>query len=117
MVDQQDTKPFNRGILLNIGAKTAIEDKFPCLILHDVDLLPLDAANLYACAQDLRHMSASIDKFGFVLPYQNIAGGALAVKSEDFIAVNGFSNRFNGWGGEDDDFFFRLKVHRLKVVR
>ncbi|KAJ8727820.1 hypothetical protein PYW08_016205 [Mythimna loreyi] len=117
LVEQQDKSPFNRGMLLNIGAKVAIEDKFPCVILHDVDLLPLDAANLYACTASPRHMSASIDKFRFLLPYDYLTGGVLAIKSEDFVAINGFSNKFVGWGGEDDNFFFRLKMHKIKIVR
>ncbi|KOB67767.1 Beta-1,4-galactosyltransferase [Operophtera brumata] len=53
----------------NIHYKHAIVDKFPCLILHDVDILPLDLGNLYVCTKQPRHMSASIDKFRYVLPY------------------------------------------------
>ncbi|KAJ8730467.1 hypothetical protein PYW07_017505 [Mythimna separata] len=117
VVEQQDEKIFNKGILYNVGAKTALGDQFPCLILHDVDLLPLDAANLYACAASPRHMSASIDKFRFVLPYDYLTGGVLALKAQQFVAVNGFSNRFEGWGGEDDDFSYRLAAHKLDVVR
>lgn len=117
VIEQQDDKIFNKGILLNVGAKTAIKDKFPCLILQDVDLLPLDNSNLYACTQYPRHMSASIDKFRFVLPYDYIAGGVLAVTSKQFVAVNGLSNRFEGWGGEDDDFSFRLTAHNFDLVR
>lgn len=37
------------------------------------------------------------------LPYKNIFGGATAFTARQFVKVNGFSNRFYGWGGEDDD--------------
>lgn len=104
-------------MLYNIGVKQAIREKFPCLILHDVDLIPLDESNLYACTAEPRHMSASIDKFRFVLPYDYLVGGALAIKAEQYVAVNGFSNRFEAWGGEDDDFAIRLSAHNLEVVR
>ncbi|CAB3223518.1 unnamed protein product [Arctia plantaginis] len=117
LIEQQDNKPFNRGFLYNIGVKQAINDKFPCLILHDVDLLPLDASNLYACTNDPRHMSASIDKFRYVLLYDRLVGGALAIRADQYVAVNGFSNRFEGWGGEDDDLASRLSSHQLNVVR
>ncbi|PZC80974.1 hypothetical protein B5X24_HaOG213628 [Helicoverpa armigera] len=117
LVEQQNEGPFNRGFLLNVGARAAIRDKFPCLVLHDVDLLPLDESNLYACANEPRHLSASIDKFRFVLPYKTIVGGVLAITADQFVAVNGFSNRFDGWGGEDDDFSWRLSSHKLEVVR
>ena len=117
LIEQQDEKPWNKGLLYNIGAQQAIAEKFPCLILHDVDLLPLDEANLYACLQQPRHMSASLDKFRYVLIYYELVGGALAITSDQFVQVNGFSNRFHGWGGEDDDFFYRMEKHGLKVIR
>ncbi|KPJ02539.1 Beta-1,4-N-acetylgalactosaminyltransferase bre-4 [Papilio xuthus] len=117
IIEQQDDKPWNKGLLYNIGAKQAIADRFPCLILHDIDLLPLDIGNLYSCLQEPRHMSASIDKFRFVLTYDYLVGGALAIRSDQYIAVNGFSNKFEGWGGEDDDFAGRMKAKNLKVLR
>nr|XP_049699590.1 beta-1,4-N-acetylgalactosaminyltransferase bre-4-like [Helicoverpa armigera]XP_049699592.1 beta-1,4-N-acetylgalactosaminyltransferase bre-4-like [Helicoverpa armigera]XP_049699593.1 beta-1,4-N-acetylgalactosaminyltransferase bre-4-like [Helicoverpa armigera]XP_049699594.1 beta-1,4-N-acetylgalactosaminyltransferase bre-4-like [Helicoverpa armigera] len=117
LVEQQDEKTFNKGVLLNVGARAALRDRFPCLVLQDVDLLPLDAGNLYACAAEPRHLSASIDKFRFVLPYDYLVGGVLAIKADHFLAVNGFSNRFEGWGGEDDDFSWRLTNHKLDIVR
>ena len=40
-------------------------------------------------------------------PYPYLIGGALAMRPAAYAAVNGFSNRFWGWGGEDDDLFFR----------
>uniref|UniRef100_A0A2A4J6Q6 Beta-1,4-N-acetylgalactosaminyltransferase n=1 Tax=Heliothis virescens TaxID=7102 RepID=A0A2A4J6Q6_HELVI len=117
LVEQQDEKAFNKGMLLNVGARAALRDRFPCLVLQDVDLLPLDAGNLYACTAEPRHLSASIDKFRFVLPYEYLAGGVLAITADQYVAVNGFSNRFEGWGGEDDDFSWRLRYHKLNIVR
>ncbi|CAB3254050.1 unnamed protein product [Arctia plantaginis] len=117
LIEQQDNKPFNKGVLYNIGVKQAINDKFPCLILHDVDLLPLDASNLYACTNDPRHMSASIDKLRYVLIYDFLVGGVLAIRADQYVAVNGFSSKFVGWGGEDDNFAYRLSSHNLNVVR
>jgi GT2 family glycosyltransferase len=49
-------------------------------------------------------MSVSVDTFRFLLPYESLFGGAIAVPARIFRAVNGFSNAFFGWGGEDDDF-------------
>ena len=76
-----------------------------CFVFHDVDLLPLNAQNLYACSNLPLHLSAFVDTFRFNLPYSTLFGGALAISQEIFEAVNGFSNQFSGWGGEDDDFW------------
>lgn len=44
-------------------------------------------------------------------------GGILLLKNEDFERVNGMSNKYWGWGLEDDEFYVRLKDAGLKVHR
>lgn len=66
IVDQKNYLPFNRAKLLNIGSKVAISDGFPCLILHDLDLIPLNYGNIYGCSKLPRHMSSSLDTFRYV---------------------------------------------------
>ena len=39
----------------------------------------------------------------FRLKYPTIFGGVTAFTSQQFEKVNGFSNIFYGWEGEDDD--------------
>ena len=39
----------------------------------------------------------------FRLPYFEYAGGVISFTPEQFQAINGFSNVFSGWGGEDDN--------------
>lgn len=36
-----------------------------------------------------------------------LVGGVLAIKNHQFEMVNGYSNQFWGWGGEDDDMAYR----------
>lgn len=36
---------------------------------------------------------------------------------DNFFVVNGFSNVFWGWGGEDDDMQYRIKHHNLSIFR
>ena len=45
--------------------------------------------------------------FPFSLPYEQIFGGAASFSREHFKLINGFSNKFWGWGGEDDDLYKR----------
>ncbi|KAL1497182.1 hypothetical protein ABEB36_008181 [Hypothenemus hampei] len=117
VVEQNDTLPFNRAKMLNFGAKLAMDLNYSCLILHDVDLIPLATGNLYGCLSKPRHMSSSLDTFRYNLPYLTLFGGAIAILSDQFKDVNGMSNSFYGWGGEDDDFYQRLKIHHLLPCR
>lgn len=106
VVEQSPNKPFNRAKLFNVGflESKAVHGHTSCLVFHDIDLIPLDARNIYACASEPRHLSSNLDQFRFNLPYIDLFGGAVAMAAEVFEEANGFSNRFFGWGGEDDDF-------------
>ena len=53
----------------------------------------------------------------FRLPYEGLFGGVSAMTTEHFVKVNGFSNLFWGWGGEDDDMASRIKYHKLVISR
>jgi hypothetical protein len=44
-------------------------------------------------------------------------GGVLGIRPEHYRRANGYSNSFWGWGGEDDDFYTRLSLAKLKVER
>ncbi|CAK1582708.1 unnamed protein product [Parnassius mnemosyne] len=117
VVEQVDSQPYNRAKLINIGAVTAMRAGYPCLILHDIDLLPIKVANIYACTKQPRHMSSTVNKFSFVLPYLKLFGGVTAIIANQFKNINGMSNRYFEWGGEDDDFYARLESHKLKLCR
>lgn len=52
----------------------------------------------------------------FRLPYSSIFGGVSAMTVQQFQSVNGFSNAFFGWGGEDDDMSNRFDGLYEKVV-
>lgn len=40
--------------------------------------------------------------------YHKLAGGVLSMNVEHYIKINGYSNMYWGWGGEDDDMAIRL---------
>ncbi|XP_020626949.1 beta-1,4-galactosyltransferase 2-like [Orbicella faveolata] len=55
--------------------------------------------------------------FLFSLPYEQIFGGAGSFSREHFELINGFSNKFWGWGGEDDDLYNRISARGLELTR
>jgi len=118
VIEQSGDDPFNRAGLFNIGFKEALKTAdFNCFVFSDVDLLPEDDRNSYGCPTSPRHMSVAIDKFDYRLPYEGIFGGVGAFKREDFEKINGFSNLFWGWGGEDDDLYARIRARGFKLTR
>lgn len=93
VVEQYDQKPFNRAMLFNIGSIYASRLDFPCLILHDVDLMPMNLGNLYVCSKRPRHMCSSLDKFRFNLPYYGLFGGVVSIATSQYQFINGMSNK------------------------
>lgn len=62
-------------------------------------------------------MCSALDTFRFNLPYRGLFGGVVAIRTEQFRSINGMSNLFEGWGGEDDDFFERLGARNYEIIR
>lgn len=105
VVEQADSKPFNRGKLLNVGV-ASLTDGFTHVVLHDVDMLP-EEAGTYALSEHPTHLAGAAAQFGHRLPYPEYFGGVTLFPLEDFRAVNGFNNDYWGWGCEDDDLLDR----------
>nr|CAD7597795.1 unnamed protein product [Timema genevievae] len=117
-ITRTGTGPFNRAMLMNVGFVEALKQyNYDCFIFHDVDLLPEDDRNLYTCPEQPRHMSVAVDVLKYKLPYTDIFGGVSALTQSQFRKVNGFSNMFWGWGGEDDDMSNRVKFHGYHISR
>jgi len=108
VVEQNGTDLFNRACLLNAGASLAQELGVDCLVLHDVDMLPENDKIPYACSKNPRHLGAFVNTMNYnPVPYYT-TGGVLSIKTADYVKVNGHSNSFWGWGGEDDELAKRL---------
>ncbi|KAI0233041.1 Beta-1,4-galactosyltransferase 2 [Lamellibrachia satsuma] len=118
VVEQALPEVFNKASMMNVGFAEAMKSgSYDCVIFHDVDMLLEDDRHFYRCSQNIRHMGANVNKFGYRLAYYGLIGGASAFRKEHFQQVNGFTNKFYGWGGEDDDMWQRILVQKLKVVR
>ena len=91
VINQADTLRFNRAALINIGYKMSV---FDCdyLVMHDVDLLPLNPLLDYSYPVDhVFHVAAP-----WLHPlyhYKTFVGGILILTHRDFEMVNGLSNR------------------------
>lgn len=117
VIEQHGVGLFNRGILLNAGYLEAKKLRdFNCIILHDVDHLPEDDRNMYVCPQKPTHMVQGIRFYRKTTARYSNFGGVVAMSNYHFESVNGFSNKFWGWGGEDDDLYRRILFHGYSVA-
>ncbi|KAK3096002.1 hypothetical protein FSP39_021857 [Pinctada imbricata] len=119
VIDLAPGSMFNRAMLLNIGFTEASRiDDYGCYIFHDVDFMAEDDRNIYTCSDtEPRHMGVSLDIHKYKLLYPQYFGGTSAMTKEQFMLVNGFSNKFFGWGGEDDDMYYRIKQNKMSISR
>jgi len=87
-----------------------------------VDLIPENDGNFYSCEPTHpKHTTIRIRQLsntrGYTRYYEFLIGGVLLLTLDMYKAVNGFSNLYWGWGGEDDDLSLRLIQRRMCVVR
>jgi hypothetical protein len=88
-----------------------------------VDLIPENDQNLYSClklADHPFHMSANVrfDINGsYTTIYPFLIGGVLTIRPHTFILLNGYSNEYFNWGGEDDDMSLRFLSKDICVQR
>lgn len=124
VIEQFDARTFNRGWTFNVGLAIASGQvsassdinrsalDFGCAVIQDIDYLPEAGVNYAECAVPMQ-LSGEIDRFGWKTPYLQNAGGIVSMSLTHWRAINGFSNEYYGWGGEDDELFQRLHLNKL----
>lgn len=117
VVEQYDDKPFNRGLLLNIGSKYGIDTSFDYIIHHDVDLLPNEEMKPYYLYQDIKFPIHLGWRWKRVYNFNSYLGGVISFPKKTFEIINGYPNNFWGWGGEDDSLYNRIATNNINVIR
>ncbi|CAE8700024.1 unnamed protein product [Polarella glacialis] len=114
VIEQFDNLLFSRGWLFNVGFAAAMKQgiKAKCYVIQDIDYLPEKGVDYSDCPQPTQ-LSSEIDRYKWSVPYPNSAGGIVAMSSSDWRSINGFSNQYLGWGGEDDELHHRLRLAKL----
>ena len=107
IVEQVDENPFNRGKLLNIGVIEAERLKCDYVVLHDVDMLPIDVD--YSYSSEVLQLANNFISDGDYTKeiYDGYFGGVTLFPIEVFKSINGYPNDFWGWGFEDDELLRR----------
>lgn len=116
ILEQTKDGLFNKGSLFNVGV--SLNPNFNYYVLHDVDLIPEKVDYSYS-RNPLCLLTHCKDHPLFTKPNFKSSvyhsGGVVLVSKEVYAKVNGFSNKFLGWGCEDDDFRGRLSRSGYKL--
>lgn len=115
ILNQVDRYRFNRASLINVGF-LEVKNDFDYIAMHDVDLLPVNDELQYSFPSNGPHHISSPELHPRY-HYPTFVGGILLIKREHFTQVNGMSNKYWGWGLEDDEFYVRLKEAGFVVTR
>ena len=90
--------------------------------MHDVDMIAMDENLSYECsnknalflASKRYKYNAKGEKAGIM---RGSFGAVSSISPTIFERVNGYSNEYWGWGGEDDDLYRRLGRYKIKIKR
>ena len=114
VIEQEEGKIFNRGILLNIGFNE-YKDKTENFYNHDVDIYPNDK-----CVNDFySHNKYTCDnKFiGIYTPPCNTLGTIIKFHKTLFTKMNGYPNNYWGWGVEDKALQNRVEFMNIPIEK
>ena len=104
VIDQDWSDDFNRARLMNIGFLEAERDFrkgfWDCYLFTDVDKFPINLNLSMHCNNNKQPVH--------YLPFLGSYGGVAQFPPETIYAINGFSNQYFGWGGEDQDIAYRM---------
>ena len=115
VVNQADKFRFNRAYLINVGFQ---ESSSNCdyIAMHDVDLLPQNPGLLYKYpGKGPLHLSSH--ELHPKYDYPTFIGGILLISRKHFKQLDGMSNKYWGWGLEDDEFFVRMRQANMVIER
>ena len=117
IIEQDDKRLFNRAWLANVGIKEIIRQapQTKCVILHDVDLVP-NTTQIHipygTCDYPIQ-LGSALETWDWSYPYPTYCGGITSLSLAHWQLINGLSNDYTGWGGEDDDLYHRMRINGL----
>ena len=118
VINQDDAKLFNRGMLLNIGFKYAEQLNCDYVVFHDVDMIPIHVD--YSYSEVPLHLSTHFLKtegYDDKETFDQYFGGVTMFTMDDFRKVDGYSNKYWGWGYEDTDLLYRCEKNAIKLEK
>lgn len=115
IVEQDGGKAFNRGKLLNIGFLYAKKLRCNYVVFHDIDMLPVEVD--YSYSDKPLHMATNFISDGNFkrIVFDEYFGGVTMFPINFFEQINGYSNKYWGWGYEDTELLHRCELERIPL--
>lgn len=108
LAEQEQGKPFNRGVLLNIGFKE-YENDAKIFFNHDVDFFPTEECII-------KYYTGNVNGVESILSANcDTLGGIIKFNKDTFIKMNGYPNNYFGWGVEDKALMNRALISNVKI--
>jgi xylosylprotein 4-beta-galactosyltransferase len=114
VMNQTNDWSFSRSWLFNVGLDLVLKKNMSCVVIHDVDLLPLNDVAYHSCLRPT-HLYTDSEDPSWRIPYPSFSGGVFVASPSHWVQINGMSNKFRGWGGEDDEMFARFRLENLTM--
>jgi len=109
------TTDWGRPLALDAGFRES-DPSCDYIAMHDVDLLPTNPALQYKYPEtNAFHVSSH--ELHPKYDYPTFIGGILLISRTSYKKVNGMSNKYWGWGLEDDEFYVRMRRGNIMVER
>ena len=108
----EDNKLFNRGKVLNVGFKYYDEDEYN-YFTHDVDVNPIDENILNIYNKDISNNHI----MGIYTSQCDTLGGIIKFNGSTYKKINGFTNKYWGWGCEDKNLQNRSEFYNIKITK
>ena len=109
VIEQNEGKLFNRGMILNIGFKE-YENKTKYFFTHDVDINPTIKCIKEFYVEEVNNT----DILGIYTSQYDTLGGIIKIKDSTIQKINGFPNDIWGWGAEDKALQNRSEYYNIK---
>lgn len=119
VLEQSTYGAFNKGRLLNVGARwcQCFLQSPVLLVLQDVDMLPSAGLVPFYC----HHRQGESVHPGWInrkYDYDDFFGSVCTATLDDYVSAGGCPNEFWGWGKEDDCLYWRLRFcSRCEMLR
>lgn len=111
IVEQSANKDFNKAKINNVGFLESIKDgnNIERYLFNDVDNYPIDKNTI--------QYKTNLNEIHHFFGNEKWLGGFYTISKTNFKKINGYSNDYWGWGGEDNDILNRSKIFNIKINR